>query len=129
MRVISKDRALYISKPEGINVDYYLFNEYEIHYNEQAPNSTQVWHHHEKIWETLFIIEGELIAKWRVDGVEKEQVVRAGDLVETEHNPHTFVNNTDQTVKFLVIKQVLTGQNKTELLKTELLKTDKVLDQ
>lgn len=124
MRITSKDNAVHVSKQEGINVAYYLFDEYEVHFNEQAPNSTQAWHHHEKIWESLFIIEGELLAKWRVDGVEKEQVVKAGDLVETEHVPHTFVNNTDLAVKFLVIKQVLNGQNKKELLKT-----DKVIDQ
>lgn len=123
MKITSKDIALHVLKPEGINVDYYLFDEYEVHYNEQAPHSTQLWHHHEKIWETLFIIEGELIAKWKEDE-EKEQVIRAGDVVETEHIPHTFINNTDQTVKFLVIKQVLTGQNKKELLKT-----DKILNQ
>lgn len=123
MKITSKQNALHAIKP-GINVDYYLFDEYEVHHNEQAPHSTQVWHHHEKIWETLFIIKGELIAKWRVDGIEKEQVVKQGDLVETEHTPHIFVNSTNQTVKFLVIKQVLTGQNKAELFKT-----DKILDQ
>lgn len=124
MKITSKQDALHASKPEGINVNYYLFDEYEVHYNEQAPHSIQVWHHHEKIWETLFIIEGELIVKWRVDEVEKGQIVRTGDLVETEHTPHTFINNTDRTIKFLVIKQVLTGQNKKELFKM-----DKVLDQ
>jgi len=74
MRITSKDSALHVLKPEGINVGYYLFEEYEIHYNEQAPHSTQVWHHHEKVWETLFIIEGELIAKWKENGEEKEQI-------------------------------------------------------
>lgn len=108
----------------GIDVDYYLFDEYELHYNEQAPNSTQVWHHHEKIWETIFIIEGELVAKWKEDREEKEQTLRAGDVVETEHTPHTFMNNTDKVVKFLVIKQVLGGENKKDLLKT-----DKVIDE
>lgn len=56
-------------------------------------------------------------------GKVKEHIVKAGDLIETERNPHTFTNHTDKIVKFLVIKQVLNGENKREILKT-----DKVLD-
>lgn len=123
MKIYHKRHALNVSKPEGLNVAYYLFNEYEIHYNEQLPNSTQVWHHHEKIWETLFIIEGELLAKWKENGIEKSETLIAGDLVETEKTPHTFMNNSDEIVKFIVIKQILNGENKKEDLKT-----DKVLD-
>lgn len=47
-----------------------------------------------------------------------------GDLIETEKTPHTFTNHTDQMVKFLVIKQVLSGENKKELFKN-----DKVVDE
>lgn len=124
MRITSKDQILHSSKPEGVTIDYYLFAEYELHYNEQVPHSTQVWHHHEKIWETIFIIEGELIVKWKEDGEEKKQVCRAGDVIETEHTLHTFMNSSENNVKFLVIKQVLSGENKKDLLKT-----DKVIDQ
>ncbi|MDP2649536.1 MAG: cupin domain-containing protein [bacterium] len=124
MRIITKDKALHVSKPEGLNVFYYLFPEYEVHYNEQPPKSAQTWHHHEKITETIYVIEGELIAKWKENGEVKTQIVKEGDLIETEHSPHTFINETNKTVKFIVIKQVLTGVNKREVLKN-----DKVIDQ
>ena len=75
MKIISKVDVLNVSKPEGTNVTYYLFDEYEVHYNEQVPHSTQTWHHHERIWESLFIIEGELTVKWKENGEEKEQIV------------------------------------------------------
>ena len=71
----------------------------------------------------MFIIEGKLTAKWRENNEEKTQIVSAGDLIETENTSHTFINHTDKVVKFLVFKQVLSGQNKIELLKT-----DKVVD-
>lgn len=124
MKIIHSKNALNVSKPEGTNVTYYLFNEYEIHYNEQVPDSIQTWHHHEKIWETLYIIEGELVAKWKENGEEKSEVIKAGDLVETERTPHTFSNNSGKIVKFLVIKQIPKGENYKEILKT-----DKVIDQ
>ncbi len=123
MKIIHKTDALHVDKPEGTKVDYYLRSEYEVHYNEQVPQSTQTWHHHDHILETLFIIEGELTAKWRKAGKEVVVIVRAGDLIETERTPHTFTNHTDQVVRFLVIKQVPSGQDKVEILKT-----DKVLD-
>lgn len=65
MKIIRKQEATHVDKPEGTKVDYYLRPEYEIHMNEQVPGSTQTWHHHEHILETLFIIEGELTAKWK----------------------------------------------------------------
>ncbi len=123
MKIIKKSDAIHVDKPEGTKVDYYLRDEYEVHYNEQVAGSTQTWHHHEKISETLFIIEGELTVTWKENNEEKTQIVSVGDLIETGYTPHTFTNHTDNVVKFLVLKQVLTGKNKTELLKT-----DKVLD-
>lgn len=123
MKIYHKKDTLNVVKQEMLSVTYYLLNEYEVHYNEQKPHSTQVWHHHEKIWETLYVIEGELLAKWRENGAEKSKILIAGDLVETENTPHTFINDSDKVVKFLVIKQVLTGESKKDILKN-----DKILD-
>ena len=63
MKIIHKKDAILIDKPEGTSVAYYLRKEYELHFNKQVPGSTQAWHHHEHIFESLFIIEGELTAE------------------------------------------------------------------
>lgn len=123
MKIVSANDVPHIAKPEGTDVHYYLFKDYEIHYNDQAPHTTQTWHHHEKIWETLYIIEGELTAYWRDGADEKSQVVKTGDLIETERTPHTFSNESDEVVKFLVIKRIPSEEDFTNVLKT-----DKVLD-
>ena len=123
MKITRAKDVLHVAKPEGTDVHYYLFKDYEIHYNDQAPHTTQIWHHHEKIWETLYIIDGELTAQWRDGGKEHSQVVKAGDLIETERTPHTFSNDSDKTVRFLVIKRMPSSQDHSEVLKT-----DKVLD-
>jgi len=120
MNILSKSDALHVDKSEGTRVDYYLRDEYEIHYNEQAPHSIQTWHSHEHIWETLFIVEGELTSKWKDDsGKETKQVVKPGDVIETERSVHTFENHTNELTKFLVVKQVLSGENKVQLLKND----------
>lgn len=123
MKIVQANKTLHVKKPEGTDVHYYLFKDYEVHYNDQAPHTTQTWHHHEKIWETLYIIDGELMARWRENGEEKSQVVRSGDLIETERTPHTFSNDSDEVVRFLVIKRMPSEEDHSEVLKT-----DKVLD-
>ncbi len=123
MKIIKKEESLYVSKPEGTNVNYYLREEYEFHYNEQVSGSKQKWHHHDKLLETIFIIEGELTVEWKENEDIQKQIVRAGDFIEVENTSHTFTNHTDKSVKFIVIKQVLQGIDKREILKN-----DKILD-
>jgi uncharacterized cupin superfamily protein len=123
MKITQSQDVPHVTKPEGTDVCYYLFKDHEVHYNDQAPHTTQTWHHHEKIWETLYIIEGELMAQWRDNGEEKSQTVKAGDLIETERTPHTFSNDSDTVVRFLVIKRLPSTDDLSDILKN-----DKVLD-
>jgi uncharacterized cupin superfamily protein len=123
MKITNAQDVPHVQKPEGTDVYYYLFNDYEIHYNDQAPHTTQTWHHHDQIWETLYIIDGELNAQWREGDEERSQMVKAGDLIETERTPHTFSNDSDNTVRFLVIKRIPSSEDYSEVFKT-----DKVLD-
>ena len=123
MKITNKDQAIHTTKPEGVEVWYYLFPEYEIHYNEQRPHTTQAWHFHEKIHESIFVIEGQLEAKWKEGEQEKSQILNAGDLAETQNSDHTFENKTDQIVKFLVLKQVLSGEDRSVVLKNDKVNT------
>ena len=123
MKIIKAKDVLHVAKPEGTNVHYYLFKDYEVHYDDQAPHTTQTWHHHEKIWETLYIIEGELNAQWRQGSEQRSQIVRAGDLIETERSVHTFSNDSDTIARFLVIKRMPSEKDYSEIFKS-----DKVLD-
>ena len=123
MKLTNAKDVPHVSKPEGTNVRYYLFKDYEVHYNDQAPHTIQTWHHHEKLWETIYIIEGELTAHWRDGNEAKSQLVSSGDLIETERSAHTFSNDSDKVVRFLVIKRMPSGEDQSEILKT-----DKILD-
>ncbi len=124
MKIISKSQSVHVDKEEGSSVDYYIFPEYEIHYNEIKPGTVQSWHHHTKITETLFVMEGEIEAHWIDEqGQKMMKVVTAGDVVEVEDTPHNFVNSSQNTVKFVVFRFAHTGEDNHELIKN-----DKVLD-
>lgn len=98
---------------------YYLFNEYELHYNEIPAKTKQDYHHHEKVWETLFVLDGKLTITWKEKGSLMNQKVQKGDLIEMENSPHNIANDTKKTARFIIIKQVLSGKNKKAIFRKD----------
>jgi len=119
MQIITRDKGIFVKKNEGTKVVYHIFPEFEIHYNEVPPKTTQAWHHHKIIEEALYILSGELEAHWEKDGRKLRQVVREGDVVRVENAPHTFINSSQQTVKFLVFRFVPDGTDKRSIIKND----------
>ena len=119
MKIVEQKDSIFVSKPEGTDVRYYIFPEYEIHYNEIKSGTTQPWHHHNIIEETIYIISGELKALWTDKDVKHFQTAKAGDIVRVENNPHTFVNESQDTVKFLVFRLILEGKDKRQQIKND----------
>lgn len=125
MEIFRAENAIHSKKPDGTILDYYLFPEYEIHYNEVPPGTIQIWHHHEQIEETVLMLDGELEVRWRDEGVEEQKTeLKKGDLIRTGNVSHTFANLSGDLAKFIVFKLVLSGTNHHELLKR-----DKVVDE
>src|SRR5258708_3275167 len=120
MKITKKESAAHRDKLEGSSVDYYIFPEYEIHYNEIKPGTVQQWYHHNQISETVFVVEGEIEAHWQSDDGEKHtQVVEPGDVIEVENTPHTFVNSGSKLVKFVVFRFVPSGKDQREGIKND----------
>lgn len=55
MKLIRKDQAIHVDKTNGTEVDYYLLDDAEIHYNKINPHTLQEWHRHHRILENIFI--------------------------------------------------------------------------
>lgn len=118
MKILTRHQAKRVKKSRGHNW-YYLRDEYEVQYIEKFVKNTQTWHHHEKVAETIFILEGALQLLWKEKGKLHKKIVRAGDMIESGHESHTFVNPTGKPAKLVVIKQVLTGRNKRRIFKAD----------
>jgi uncharacterized cupin superfamily protein len=116
MKIISKENSKKDIRSEGRTAWIYGFPEYEFQYDEQQPGTILKWHHHEKIWETIYIIEGELVAKWKENNEIKRQTVKAGDVIEPGYVSHTFENRSKSVVKFIAFKQVLAGKDMQEMI-------------
>jgi uncharacterized cupin superfamily protein len=123
VEIISPEDAIYVDKQDGTKVHYYIKSEYEVHYNEVDPGTEQQWHHHRRIDESVYMIDGALEARWLEEGENRSREVRAGDLVRVESDVHTFANVSDGVARFVVFRMVPDGNDKREIIKA-----DKVVD-
>lgn len=119
MKITHQSDAIHRLREDGSDIHYYIFNEYEVHYGELASGVEQPWHHHQVISESLYIIEGQVMLLYTQDGKKIEQVVRAGDLIEVEDTPHTFINPFDTVCKMLAFRFVPKGENNHEVIKND----------
>ena len=109
--------AITVKKPNGTDVSYYIFEESEIHLNKIKPGSVQEWHYHTLIDECLLITKGILTCRWLEDGVERTRAVREREIVRVGNSVHTFANETDEDVEFVVFRYVPEGKDKRETIK------------
>ena len=112
--------AVHVDKESGTSVDYHIFDEYEIHVNQVMPHTTQEWHSHAKIIETLFVTKGKLLCRYLKDtGEEESRYLEKNELVQVGNRVHTFENDTDEIVEFLVFRFVPDGTDKLEMIRED----------
>lgn len=110
--------AIHVDKKTGTSVDYYIFDEYEIHVNKIQPHTVQEWHSHARIIETLLVTKGRLLCRYLDhDGSKKDRYLGKNELVQVGESVHTFENDTDEVTEFIVFRFVPDGVDKRELIK------------
>ena len=110
--------AIHVDKETGTSVDYHIFDEYEIHINQVRPHTVQEWHSHARIIETLLVTKGKLLCRYqKEDGTEASRYLEKNEMVQVGTSIHTFENDTDETVEFIVFRFVPDGTDKREMIK------------
>ena len=120
LNVIYQKDSIHVSKENGTDVDYYIFDEAEIHVNKIKPHTIQEWHFHKHISENLLVIKGNLLCRY-IDSEKNEQdlSLSEGDLVDIGSSVHTFENNTEDVTEFIIFRYVPSGVNKREVIKND----------
>ena len=120
LNVIYQKDSIHVSKENGTDVDYYIFDEAEIHVNKIKPHTIQEWHFHKHISENLLVIKGNLLCRY-IDSEKNEQdlSLSEGDLVDIGSSVHTFENNTEDVTEFIILRYVPSGVNKREVIKND----------
>lgn len=119
MEILTRENAIHKDKPDGTRVDYYLQPEYEIHYNEVPPGTTQEWHSHSEVEELVFMISGSLEIHWIDEKNEHTEAIKKGDLVRVENSVHTITNTSDEVASFIVFKTILHGHDYSKIFKED----------
>jgi len=119
MKITKKSDAINLEREDKTKISYYIFKEYEVHYGEISPGVIQPWHHHQKINETLFIVEGKVKLHFLEGNNKKEKVIIVGDVVQVEDTPHTFSNPYNEVCKMVAFRFVPHGIDQHQLIKTD----------
>lgn len=123
MKITKQNQAISQIRDDGTNINYYIFDEYEIHAAILPVGIKQPWHHHTKQSEVIYVISGQIQFHY-FDGQQKQiMVLHPGEVVEVEDTPHTFSNPFDQPCQMMAFRFIPTGK-KTQ----HIIKSDKVLD-
>lgn len=120
LQVIHEEDSIHVIKKSGTEVNYYIFDEIEIHLNRIMPHTIQEWHFHEKIDENILITKGTLLCKYVDDnGMEKSCYAAKNEIVRVYNSIHTFENDSDEITEFIVFRYVPDGIDKRELIKAD----------
>jgi quercetin dioxygenase-like cupin family protein len=119
LNIYNASDSISVKKNNGTEVNYFIFDEYEIHLNKISPNSIQEWHKHLTIEESLVVTKGEINVKWRDDNGEYSKKVTKDMVVRVKNSIHTIENRTNDWAEFTVFRMVPTGVNKREVIKND----------
>lgn len=117
--IFTKLDAISVVKENKTNVDYFIFDEFEIHLNKIPPNSKQEWHYHKIIEEVIVVTEGSIDISWKENEQIEHSTLGKGSLARVKKSIHNIENNTNSWAKFTVFRMVPTGKNNRETIKND----------
>ncbi|WP_326513491.1 cupin domain-containing protein [Clostridium intestinale] len=117
--IFTKLDGISVTKENKTNVDYFIFDEFEIHLNKIPPNTKQEWHKHKTIEEVLVVTKGELIVRWKENESIETTTVFKDNIVRVKKSIHTIENHTDEWAEFTVFRMVPSGEDKREIIKRD----------
>jgi len=117
--ILSRDDAISAVKENGTSVEYFIFDEFEVHLNKIPPNSIQEWHKHKLVEEVIVVTDGELTISWKENGETQHKTLIKGNVVRVKKSVHTIQNATDKFAEFNVFRMVPTGDNKRDIIKND----------
>jgi len=120
--ILTQSDAISIIKENKTNVDYFIFDEFEVNLNKIPPNTKQEWHRHREIEEVIVMTLGEIHIIWKENSNINDEKLVKGSVVRVKKSIHTIVNTTNNWAEFIVFKMVPSGD-----VKREFIKNDKVL--
>ena len=111
--------GIYVIKENKTMVNYFIFDEFEIHLNKIPPNSKQEWHKHNIIEEIIVVIKGEILIRWISNNTIYDKVLTKGMIVRVKKSIHSIENNSEGLAEFVVFRMVPSGKTTKDIIKND----------
>ncbi len=119
LEIYNLKNSIFKQKENMTKVNYFIFDEYEIHFNTIPPKTSQEWHMHQEIEEALFVISGTILIRWKDNNTICEKAVSKNSVIRVKNSIHTIENHTNKNATFLVFRMVPDRMNKREIIRND----------
>ena len=116
--IIKQTEALSVKKENGTEVDYFLFDTFEVHANIIPNGCIQDWHSHQEIEEIIVVNEGTLLLEWIDNGLMKKNV-ETGEIIRMNNSIHRLSNQGNSEVKCTIFRFVSPTGNQSDTIKND----------
>ena len=117
--ILTKLNGISVVKENKTEVDYYIFDEFEVHLNRIPPHTVQEWHKHKVIEEVVVVTDGQVDIRWKENEEFLQETLFKGSLARVKKSIHTIENNTDIWAEFTVFRMVPLGNVNRETIKND----------
>ena len=117
IEILTRDEVIFRKKPDGTEVNYFLFPEFEIHINSLPGKTVQGWHKHHEIEEvfTCAVGKSENRRARKLANYFKNLCRRR--TYSMHKSLHRISNPDTLSASFTVFRFVPQGQNQQECIK------------
>ncbi len=113
-------------REDGASARYHHFGNLDIHFNLMPSGVLQGWHSHGRVDEYFCVTKGEIVMHWLADGHHERRVLVVGDVAYAERTTHTLSNESGSDAEFIVIKALLSDEDRSLLLLSDRVSVDPV---
>lgn len=116
--IIGKNDGIFVKKENGTQVEYFLFDHFEIHTNIIPAGCVQDWHAHKKIEEIIVINSGILFLEWLEDDICSKEIT-SGQMIRMNNSIHRISNICESKVECTIFRFVAPNENQAEIIKND----------
>ncbi|MBM7689967.1 hypothetical protein BCR24_13800 [Enterococcus ureilyticus] len=116
--IIDQTNAVSVTKENGTDVSYFLFDTFEVHTNVIPAGCVQDWHVHNKIEEIIVVNEGTLFLEW-IESAIINKTVTTGEMIRMNNSIHRISNTSDTVAKCTIFRFVSPSEDQSEIIKTD----------
>lgn len=117
--IVKSEQSIEITKDSGTEVNYFIFNEFEVHLNYIPAKTVQDWHKHSKIEEVIVVTLGEIQINWIEDNRINKESVKEKSVIRVKRSIHLIENITNEGAEFIVFRMIFKNEDNREKLKND----------